>query len=88
MITQQDREDYGDDLIAFSRRAALEALGPEVRHLQQQSHALQARLRQETRRGLEQQLDRCRAGGNSMMTRAGANGWTRPMTTAASPAGS
>ena len=57
MITQQDREDYGDDLIAFSRRAALEALGPEVRALQQQNQHLQNQLRQESRRGLEQQLD-------------------------------
>jgi hypothetical protein len=50
-------DDYGQALVDFSRRAALEALGPEVRQLQQQNQALQARLRQETRRGLEQQLD-------------------------------
>jgi hypothetical protein len=58
MITQQDRDDYGDQLIAFSRRAALDALGPEVRALQQENQHLQGRLRQQVRHNLEQQLDR------------------------------
>jgi hypothetical protein len=57
MITQADVENYGSELVDFSRRAALETLGPEVRQLQQQNAYLQAQLRQETRRGLEQQLD-------------------------------
>jgi hypothetical protein len=56
-ITQQDVENYGSELIDFSRRAALEALGPEVRALQQQNQHLQARLRQQTRQDLERQLD-------------------------------
>jgi hypothetical protein len=56
-LTQQDVEDYGQELVDFSRRAALEALGPEMRALQQQNQALQARLRQQTRQDLEQQLD-------------------------------
>jgi hypothetical protein len=58
MLTDADRQTFGDDLIGFSRRAALEALGPEVRQLQQQNAHLQARLRQQTRRDLEQDLDR------------------------------
>jgi hypothetical protein len=57
MITQQDVENYGTELIDFSRRAAREALGPEVRALQQQNAHLQARLRQTTRADLERQLD-------------------------------
>jgi hypothetical protein len=58
VITQQDVENYGPELVDFSRRAALEALGPEVRQLQQQNANLQAHLRQQTRHNLEQDLDR------------------------------
>jgi hypothetical protein len=58
MLTRQDEENFGAELLNMSRRAALDALGPEVRQLQQQNVDLQGRLRQQVRHNLEQQLDR------------------------------
>jgi hypothetical protein len=57
MITRQDVEDYGQDFVDFSRRAALEALGPEVRALQQQNHQLRAMAQRAQSADIQRTLD-------------------------------
>jgi hypothetical protein len=57
MLTAQDREYFGQDLVDFSRRAALEALGPEVRALQQQNQHLRASVQRAQRGEIERALD-------------------------------
>jgi hypothetical protein len=57
VLTQQDFEDYGQDFVNFSRRAALEALGPEVRALQQQNHQLRAMAQRAQNADIQRTLD-------------------------------
>jgi hypothetical protein len=57
VITQQDRDYFGDDFVNFSRRAALEALGPEVVALQQQNRDLQAFAQRTQNDRIQQALD-------------------------------
>jgi hypothetical protein len=57
MLTQADHENYGSEFVDFSRRAALEALGPEVRALQQENRNLRA-FAQRTQHGeIQRALD-------------------------------
>jgi hypothetical protein len=58
MLTQADRENYGDDFLDMTRRAAADAVRPELQRL----HAENAQLRQMAARSqnasIEQALDR------------------------------
>jgi hypothetical protein len=58
MLTRQDEENYGPELLDMTRRAALDALGPEVRQLQQENQHLRAMAQQAQHAAIEQALDR------------------------------
>jgi hypothetical protein len=56
-LTQQDVQNYGSELIDVTQRAALHAIAPHLMSLEQQNAELQARLAQEARRNLDQQVE-------------------------------
>ena len=57
-LTEQDRQNYGDELLNVSQRAALHALAPELQDIRQQNAELQRRLAQEARRNLDAAVER------------------------------
>jgi hypothetical protein len=57
MLTRQDEENYGAEFLDLTRRAALDALAPEVRALQQQSAQLQQMAQRSQRADIERALD-------------------------------
>ena len=57
-LTEQDRQNYGSELLDVSQRAALQALSPELQEIRQQNLELQRRLAVEARRNLDQRVER------------------------------
>jgi hypothetical protein len=57
LITEKDREDYGDELINMSQRAALEALAPEFNALRAENHHLRGMAQRSQRVEIERALD-------------------------------
>jgi hypothetical protein len=55
-LTQADVNDYGSDLVDFAQRAAIHAVAPHLRNLEQQNADLQRRLAKEARHRLDQQV--------------------------------
>jgi hypothetical protein len=58
MITQQDVQDYRSELIDMSRRAAHDALAPEIQQLRAQNQHLRAMAQRAQNVAIEQTLDR------------------------------
>ena len=56
-LTQEDVQNYGNELIDVTQRAALHAIAPHLMNLEQQNAELQARLAKDTRRILDQQVE-------------------------------
>jgi hypothetical protein len=56
-LTQEDVQNYGNELIDVTQRAALHAIAPHLMSLEQQNAELQARLAKEARRNLDQQVE-------------------------------
>lgn len=56
-LTEQDVQDYGQDLINVTQRAALHAVSPALQDLKQANAELQQRLAQEQRHRLDQQIE-------------------------------
>jgi hypothetical protein len=57
MITPEDHENYGSELIDMSRRAALEALAPEFNALRAENQNLRAMAARSQRAEIERALD-------------------------------
>jgi hypothetical protein len=58
MLTRQDEENYGSDFIDFSKRAAIDAVRPELQRLHAENQNLRAFAAQTQRATIEQALDR------------------------------
>jgi hypothetical protein len=58
MITQSDVENYGPELIDMSRRAAVEALAPELQQLRAENHQLRHLQQRQQHVEIERALDR------------------------------
>lgn len=56
-LTEKDVQDYGNDLLDVTQRAALHAIAPHLQNLEQQNAHLQERLAREARRGLDQSVE-------------------------------
>jgi hypothetical protein len=56
-LTEQDAQDYGTDLINFTRRAAAEVVAPQILAIEEQNRQLQARLAQEARARLDMRVE-------------------------------
>jgi hypothetical protein len=57
LLTAQDFQNYGGELIDLSQRAVISAVGPELQQLHRQNDELRNRLARETRRTVEQRLE-------------------------------
>jgi hypothetical protein len=57
-LTQEDVQNYGNDLLDVAQRSALHAVAPHLMSLEQQNQELQRRLAQEARHRLDQQVER------------------------------
>lgn len=57
LITDDDRKNYGDDLIDLTKRAAKEAVEPEIQSVKEENRRLQHRLLQQQQRGVMDALD-------------------------------
>jgi hypothetical protein len=58
LITEEDRANYGDELIDLARRAARETVTPELEQLRADNAKLTARVKSTGKREMFQQLDR------------------------------
>lgn len=58
LITEGDREAYGDELIDLARRAAMETVGPEIENLRAENKRLTERVGSTGKREMFGQLDR------------------------------
>ena len=58
LITDEDRSNYGDDLIDLTRRAAMEAVGPEIESLRAENQNLKRQVGTTSKRELFMELDR------------------------------
>lgn len=56
LITEQDRETYGDELIDVARRAAMETIGPEIEHLRAENQNLKKHVTSTGQRELRDAL--------------------------------
>jgi hypothetical protein len=56
-LTPEDEQNYGRDLIDFTRRAAAEVITPKLMEIEQQNAELQRRLAVEARRALDQRVE-------------------------------
>lgn len=56
-LTEQDVQNYGDELVDFAQRAAVHAVAPHLRHIQAENADLRGELAQERRRRLDQQVE-------------------------------
>jgi len=56
-LTQDDRANFGDELIDLSMRAARHALTPEMARLQEDNERMRMQLAREVKRNLDQALD-------------------------------
>ena len=57
LITEQDRENYGDELINMSQRAAVEALTPELQQLRAENQHLRGMAQRSQRADIERALN-------------------------------
>jgi hypothetical protein len=57
-VTAEDRENYGSELVDFSKRAALEALTPELQQLRAENQQLRHQQQRAQHLEIERQLDR------------------------------
>lgn len=57
LITDADRENYGDELIDLARRAGREAIAPELEHLRAENQRLTQRVQSTSKRELFATLD-------------------------------
>jgi hypothetical protein len=57
-LTQQDVNEYGNEVLDMAQRAALHAIAPELQRLADQNAEMRGRLARETQRNLFQTLDR------------------------------
>jgi hypothetical protein len=57
LLTAQDEENYGSELLDMSKRAALDALGPELNALRQENQQLRGMAQQSQRAEIERALD-------------------------------
>jgi hypothetical protein len=55
-LTQKDVDEYGNDLLDVSQRAALNAVSPHLEYLQQQNAALQQQVARDRRRALDEKV--------------------------------
>jgi hypothetical protein len=58
MLTRQDEEDYGSDFIDFSRRAAMDAVRPELQQLRAENQQLRQMAARAQHDSIQQALDR------------------------------
>jgi hypothetical protein len=56
-VTPEDEQNYGRDLIDFTRRAATEVITPKLMEIEQQNAELQRRLAIEARRSMDQRVE-------------------------------
>ena len=56
-LTEKDAQEYGTDLIDFTRRAAAEAVAPQIIAIEQQNQELQRRLAQEARARMDMRVE-------------------------------
>jgi hypothetical protein len=57
-LTEQDRQNYGDELLDVSQRAALHAVAPELQNLKQANVEPQRQVAREARRNLDLAVER------------------------------
>jgi hypothetical protein len=57
-LTQEDVQNYGTELVDFTRRAAADALAPTLQQIEQQNAQLQRRLAEEARKRLDAEVAR------------------------------
>jgi hypothetical protein len=57
VITSQDHEAYGSDLVDFSKRAAIDAVGPALQQLRQENNNLRSMAQRSQRADIERALD-------------------------------
>ncbi len=57
LITEEDEQAYGPELIDLARRAAAETLGPEIEHLRNENQSLQKRVTTTAQGEVRQSLD-------------------------------
>jgi hypothetical protein len=75
MITKDDVENYGSELIDMTRRAAVEAVGPELAQLRAENAALRNATQRTQRVEIERALDaECRIGAQSTPILGSRNG--------------
>jgi hypothetical protein len=55
-LTQKDVDEYGNEMLDVSQRAAMQAVAPYLRHLNQQHADLQARQVRDARRALDEKV--------------------------------
>src|SRR5580765_2130699 len=56
-LTQEDVQNYGNELIDVTQRAALHAVAPHLQEIERQNAELRERLAREARRNLDQQVE-------------------------------
>lgn len=56
-LTQEDVQNYGNELIDVTQRAALQAVAPHLQEIERQNAELRERLAKEARRNLDQQVE-------------------------------
>jgi hypothetical protein len=56
-LTDQDVQNYGTDLIAFTQRAAADVVAPHLQNLEQQNAELQRQVATERRKRLDQEVE-------------------------------
>ena len=57
LLTDQDRADYGPELIDVVQRAAVEAVAPKLTRLEQENQQLRQRVQQQSQQGIYAALD-------------------------------
>ena len=57
LITAEDQQNYGNDLIDLTKRAALEAVQPKLNELEHENQQLRQRVTQQSQAGVVQMLD-------------------------------
>jgi hypothetical protein len=55
-LNQKDVDEYGNELLDVSQRAALQAVSPQLEYLQQQNANLQQQLLRDRRRALDEKV--------------------------------
>ena len=55
-LSDRDYQDYGDDLVTFRKKTALEVVAPHLQNLAEQNELLRQRLSVEARHRLDSQV--------------------------------